>query len=517
MTAHAAGAVFNARRLTPAVSGPPPRRPFGFRALLPGTGPGADGQPARPRLIVYGQLAGLLLATLLMGMAGVGLARPLFILGCAVLAWRALRVGPGLHIEVVIALFAFAPFLRRMVDVNAGFNVSGIMLLGPLLALAVPLPELRHLLLRRGLPQHRGAYTPYVIMIACLLYGWTLSAFQGDVGDATVSGAKMFVPILYAMYLIHRAEAGEAVIAGAMRAFIVISPIIGVYGILQYLDPQPWDRYWMLNSPLLTSIGKPEPMQIRVFSTMNSPASFASFAACGLLLFGFCKRGWVAMLLVVPVCLALLLSSYRTAWIAIAVGIVFTCMFNATRGRAVLLMVCLFAAAAAAVLLTPFGDVIGDRLATLLGDPAQDGSGHERLTEIIRLYSDQDHYLFGNGLAGARVVDPQMLGIDGQFVASAVAMGIFIGNIHLIALVWAALQGVFSLEQNAPPVWLVAGAIVVGNVAVLPLAIISSGEVGLPVWIFAALLTARRQSLTQAARGRDAPRQAPGSLSGWQG
>jgi len=41
---------------------------------------------------------------------------------------------------------------------------------------------------------------------------------------------------------------------------------------------------------------------------------------------------------------------------------------------------------------------------------------------------------------------------------------------------------------------LVAAAIVIGNLAVLPLSIISSGEVGFPVWTFIALLTARQST-----------------------
>ena len=384
-------------------------------------------------------LLSLLTVTLALGHVGIGLVRPLFILGCIVVAWRALKVGPGVHAEVVIVLFVAAPFLRRIVDVSAGYNPSGIMLVGPLLALAIPLKSLQNLLIQRQ--SNSSIYAPYLIMGACLTYGWAISAFQGDLMEATVSGLKLFIPMLYAVYLIQRSEDCEEIINSVTRAFLFVTPILGAYGIFQYVNPQSWDRYWMINSPMLTSIGKPEPMQVRVFSTMNSPASFATFATCGLLLYGFCRRGLVSVVLIIPICIGLLLSFYRTAWITIAISVVLCFLANSTRSRAIWLTVCLLGAGALAILTTPFGPEIVDRLMTLTGDPAQDGSGHERLREFMHLYSDQARYLFGRGLAGDKVLDPQLIGIDGQLIASAVFMGIIVGNIHVLALIWACLQG----------------------------------------------------------------------------
>ena len=107
---------------------------------LGGTGRTAE---SRQTLLVYATLLGLLLIVFAAGMKGVALARPLFIAGCLGVAWQAWRIRPGLHAEVVVILFVFAAFLRRVVDSHAGFNASGIMLVGPLLALSVALPALR--------------------------------------------------------------------------------------------------------------------------------------------------------------------------------------------------------------------------------------------------------------------------------------------------------------------------------------------------------------------------------------
>ena len=188
---------------------------------------------------IYGLLIFLFAVVLLAGVRGSALARPLFIAGSVALAWKAWRVRPGLHAEVMIVLFAFVPFLRRIVDSHVGFDASGAMLVGPLLALAVPLPELRLLLRQRSL----GIYAPYAVMLGCLLYGWALSAFQGDLFEGTITGLKSFIPPLYAMVLIQRPNDSALVLRSAARAFVFVGPIIGAYGIVQYLWVPDWDRY----------------------------------------------------------------------------------------------------------------------------------------------------------------------------------------------------------------------------------------------------------------------------------
>lgn len=461
---------------------------------------------AKQTAIVYGLVVALAIMTFLLGMKGVALTRPLFICGCVALGWRAYRASMGLHVEVVIVLLAFAPFLRRIVDVNAGFDANGIMLVGPLLAIAIPLINLKELFVSNH--QFNGVFIPYIIMGACLIYGWSISAFQGEIVDATIVGAKLFLPVLYAIVIIQNFKECDAILQSFMRAFIIITPIMCIYGIAQYMAPQPWDRYWMLNSPLLTSIGKPEAMQVRVFATMNAPANFGTFVSCGLLFYGFCQRRLGSLLFIAPILIGLLLSLYRTAWIAVAISMIFCLFFNSTRGRAFQFITLLFFVGAVAILVTPFGPELSDRLMTLTGDPAQDGSGHERLHEYVHLYTDQSRYIFGNGLSGKVMADPDMLGIDGQPIASAFVMGIFVGNIHLLSFIWACLQSVFPTRKSASPIWLVAGAFVLGNVFVLPLVAIAGGEMSVPVWILVALLSARQQCRASTRPGKILPKSA---------
>lgn len=55
-----------------------------------------------------------------------------------------------------------------------------------------------------------------------------------------------------------------------LTAFANIAVLVAIYGIVQYLTVPPWDVFWMKHADMM-SIGNPYPLEIRVFSTLNSP------------------------------------------------------------------------------------------------------------------------------------------------------------------------------------------------------------------------------------------------------
>ena len=223
---------------------------------------------------------------------------------------------------------------------------------------------------------------------------------------------------------------------------------------------------------------------------MNSPASYASFTAVGLFLLAFSQRRWPALLLALPAGLGLLLSLYRTAWISLAVGILFCLLFTATRRRASMILIGTAVALVLAATLTPFGDVVGERLSTL-GEGTQDGSAQERLEEFVTLWRLPDSSLFGSGFTITDVGSAGAMPIDGVIIACWLSMGIVIGGFCLAALFWSignAMSTAFS-DRSAEAV--IVGALALGALAQLPLASITSGEAGFLFWTFAVLLTPR--------------------------
>ncbi|MDC7787139.1 O-antigen ligase family protein [Rhodoplanes sp. TEM] len=426
----------------------------------------------------------LLAATALAGPALGGLSRIAFIAGCGAAGWYAWRRGPGEHLQAALVLFAFAPFARRVVDLAVGYDQAGIMLVGPLLALLAPLPQLvRRLESDRPFDPRFG---PILLVGACVAYATALSLFQGDLMNAATGALKWSVPLLYAAVLIDAAEP-EELVRRAAAAFLVILPAIGLYGIWQYVDPPNWDRYWMSFAPIM-SAGQPIPFGVRTFSTMNGPASFATFTAVGLLLVGFLRPPWQTFLFASPAALALLLSLYRTAWLSLAVGLLFCLAFAVTRRRSATVLIGLVGAAVIAATLTPFGEVIGERLSTLT-EGSQDGSAQERLEQYVTLWSQWDSSLLGVGFTVTDVGSAGAMAIDGMIIACWLSMGIVGGLACLAGFVWAAGRAIAAAVKDGRREAVLVGALACGGLVQMPLSSIAAGELGFLFWTFVVLVS----------------------------
>jgi hypothetical protein len=102
-----------------------------------------------------------------------------------------------------------------------------------------------------------------------------------------------------------------------------VIPPLAVYGILQYfISLTSWDNNW-IETVQLASIGSPQEGHIRIFSTLNSPGTFALVVAVALILGFGMKRNmlfaWASNLVLV---VALALTYVRSAWLALVVGVI---------------------------------------------------------------------------------------------------------------------------------------------------------------------------------------------------
>ncbi|GJD73712.1 O-antigen ligase domain-containing protein [Methylobacterium goesingense] len=441
--------------------------------------------PAWHRLNLPGWLAAALLlgGTALAGPVLGGATRFAFIAGCAVVGWYAWRRSPASHLQAILLIFSFAPFLRRLVDLSAGYEASGVMLVGPLLAILMPLPSLRAAIEEdRPMPPTLAAV---IVVGACVTYGTALSLFQGDWATAATGSLKWFAPLLYCAVLAFRSDAERReMVDAAASVFLAILPLTGLYGLYQYIDPPTWDRYWMQLTTIM-SIGQPVPFGVRTFSTMNGPASFATFTAAGLLLVGFLRSGWITIVLATPAAFALLLSMYRTAWLSLALGVAFCLLFAATRGRAAGMMVVTVLAVAGASV-TPFGGVIGERLASI-GSGAQDDSARERLEQYVHLWNLPDSEIFGRGFTVTDVGSAGAMAIDGMIVSCWVTMGLVVGLCCLAGLLLAIGRAIDGARRDGGPEAVVVGALACGALVQMMLANIASGELGVLFWTFVVL------------------------------
>lgn len=456
----------------------------------------ADEALEKSRFSVPGwAVAGLFI--LVMAVAGpvIGsVARPIFILGCGAIGYYAWQQSAAIHLQTMLVLLCFASLVRRLVDLPVGYDQQGLMLVGPLLAMMAPATELLGAL--NGKPFANKQIFPILIVGACTLYASLLSLFQGDFTNAASGAIKSVAPLTYAACLLQRAESPAKMVEAAASAFMVILPLMGLYGILQYVDPPDWDRYWMKNASIL-SAGLPVPFGVRTYSVMNGPASFATFTAAGLVLVLFLRSSLLALAVTAPAAIAFLLSMYRTAWLSMALAIAFCLLFSATRKRAATAILSSIAMVFVAML-TPFGDVISDRLASLT-QGSNDGSARERLDQFISLWNLPDSGLFGSGFSTVDVGSAGTMAVDGMFITCWISMGIVVGLICLAALVWACVVAMKCSWSNTQITSVLVGALAAGSLFQMPLANIITGELGFLFWTFIVLISTREEPETGLA------------------
>jgi hypothetical protein len=237
---------------------------------------------------------------------------------------------------------------------------------------------------------------------------------------------------------------------------------------------------------------------------MNSPASLANFLVFGLMLLGFVGSRWGLLICFGPGTVALLLSQSRTAWLALAASIIYTLFYTTTKLRSLILVIALASATTFAIIATPLGDVISNRLETISDSPSQDDSGQARFGQLVFIFGHLDNYLFGSGTGwqngtGVEYSTQSTGAYDGMIVSSISAMGIFFGLIFVLSVIWAGLQGLLRVSHRAPPEFVIAAGLVAGQLITIPLVNPTSAEFGIFFWA-AVAVAARAPSAFQISR-----------------
>ena len=445
---------------------------------------------AHPTLSLYLALLLLGLATYIGGTHGIGAIRMLYLSGCVAVGVLALRLGAAYHFEALVALFVFSPYLRRIVDYGCGFDAHGYMLSGPLLAALVPTTALPAAIMATDAPLG-GRLPPYLFVFICLGYAAFLPVLNGDYVSAVTGFGKSASVLLYGCWLLVEVKDPLQVMRQGSRAFALTMPIIGVYGITQYYNPSPADSYWMTETAM-ASIGLPEPEQVRVFSTMNSPASLGNFVVFGLMFTAFAGRRWQLPICFAPAAIALLLSQSRTAWLALASSVLYTCWFSTTKLRSLTLVIAVACASAFAIVATPFGDTISARLEMISDNPDQDSSAQARLGELAFIFGHLDNYLLGSGTGwrngtGTEINTQTTEAYDGMIVSAISGMGVLFGLAFIVGVIWAGVQALLRVKRTAPPEFVAAAGLVAGQLVTIPLVNPTSAEFGVFFWAAVAL------------------------------
>ncbi|MGH9550674.1 MAG: hypothetical protein ACRD3W_14940, partial [Terriglobales bacterium] len=182
---------------------------------------------------------------------------------------------PILYVQYALWVWFLAPLARRVVDLRFGWMESNVVLLAPLLVSGIAgLTLLR----KRG---HLAGDIPaaFVLCGTAILYGFVVGAFLRPSVETAYSFLNWLCPMLFGLHLYLNWPEYRQYREAISRSFLWAVLIVGVYGVYQYLSPPAWDCYWLENirvgSPG-SSFGAPEPLMVRVWSTINAPGPFAN-------------------------------------------------------------------------------------------------------------------------------------------------------------------------------------------------------------------------------------------------
>ena len=401
-------------------------------------------------------------------------------------------------------LFCMAPLVRRLVDEQVGFDASSPVLLAPYLACSFSGLALLTFIGRRPVVEAR----PFLAVIVCIGYGLIVAFANGRFLSGMIDAMKWSAGPLFALYMLLSASKAEATHRSIVLALLIALPPMSIYGIDQYFAPNRWDVDWVTNlqqfDPGLVSIGQPIPFGLRVFSTMNSPGSFAALVSIGILV-ALQRRSVISLPLVALMAVALMLTQYRAVWGGTLLGVLYLGFSGSggVRFRIVMSFVAVIMLMTSSALVPQLRQAISQRLDTI-GNLQADRSGEDRMHPYHEFFSDDSgDVIIGTGLAVdglSRKLDGKASAvIDSGIIVVFTALGIAFGTVLLLGLMSTVAISFSRYAGHSTPI-IGYRAVAISSFCQLPFGAVFVGESGFCVWLFLGLAAAHAHAGREVAR-----------------
>ena len=436
-------------------------------------------------------IAGLSAGTVLFIAVGLGaILNLLFPLGALIVSIFLYIRYPILYLGFTWWLWFLTPLIRRLADYHGSFTNPSPILLAPLLVTLVS-----SITLVKYIPKIRkDLKLPFVVCLVCVFYGFLIGLIQNSVTACVVAFLGWVSPICFGFHLLVNWKDYPDYRQNIQRVFVWGVLVMGIYGIVQYLVAPEWDRLWLSNVDLV-SFGQPEPLKIRVWSTMNSPQALASIMMPGLLLL-FTERGNLRFLSAGAGYLSFLLSLARAGWLSWLIGLLI--FIPSLKARLRMRLATSIIAASLLVIplvtLEPFSAVINTRITSLSN--SEDNSLNTRLSAYNDFVTPALSEYVGKGLG-----NETFFGIntrDSGIFAMLYSLG-SIGTLVYLSSIFLIFFNLFqSLEIRSDVFASAARAIALGSFSQIGLNIVTSGILGLILWGFLGMsVAAQRYSFYQ--------------------
>ncbi len=413
----------------------------------------------------------LIALTGLLSIAGAGkvlnLAFPAGAFAVSILLyWRA----PLLYVGFTWWICLLTPLVRRVADYRGSFTDPSPILLTPYLVILVTLVTLQQHLPKAA---NRGGL-PFLMALAGVFYGILTGLILNPPVQVLVAALEWLAPVLFGFHIFINWQSYPAYRQNLQRTLTWGVVVMGSYGIVQYLIAPEWDRAWLINTTL-TTMGKPEPLGLRVWSTLNSPEPFAAIMA-GCLLLLFTNQSPLRLPAAIVGYLSFLLCAVRSGWLGWLAGL-FSLIVSLKPQLQLRLSVALVVLAAIVLPLAtvePFAQV-SSRLDTL-SNLENDQSAIERQQSFNASIDSALTSFVGQGISGQR--------LDSAIFSMLFELG-WIGTICYAGGIFLLTFTLFQAKQaRFDPFIGTARAIAISALVRLPVNVPMLGSSGLLLWTF---------------------------------
>ncbi|MGC4030161.1 MAG: hypothetical protein QM754_00225 [Tepidisphaeraceae bacterium] len=232
---------------------------------------------------------------------------------------------------MVVSVWVFQPLVRRLADYQAGGYTSlTILSLLPLLCTAMliaPIISNWH-----RLP--KALMLPLQLLVVPMVWSAAYGVFRYGASAIPDAGGLLF-PLAFLPYFASK-PMNEAQRFTLLRAAVLMCAVSAVYGWYQYLYLPAWDKMWLIQSGMTSSMGNAEAGEMRVWGTLNSTGVAAVLWALTLLAAVIDRRwaAWVRWPVIFALLTAVLLTKVRISWMMLAAGLFAAMVFSRGADRA---------------------------------------------------------------------------------------------------------------------------------------------------------------------------------------
>ncbi len=392
------------------------------------------------------------------------------------------------YFDLVLWCWFLSPFLRRVMDYQAGWKDPSFILLTPyLVTILAPLLGMRRLT-ERSFQES----APFILALFAIACGVGFGLFHGSTVEMATPLSDWSVPVLFAWWVYSTTDNDRAnILLSVERSFFAGVLVMGVYGVLQYIFAPAWDTNWLIQLSAnadVNSMGKPQPYGLRVFSTLNSSGVFALVLACGLLILVQSRRK-LAPVAAIFGCVSLLLTLGRSAWLTLTIGLALLLFLMPKKVlRAVAIPGIIVFLAFSLASLSPARDLVGDRFSSF-SRLREDASADDRFTGALRagqlLFNQPEGY--GLGVPQDLIASDGSFSLnDNGFANGFLALGLLPGLLYFCSLALLLAKS-FRNFRHKPPEARVLAVAAIAIAAQLPLDTAYLGPTGVLLWMFSSL------------------------------